>query len=120
MILQCCALEWYTLRCEARTMKNRKLAGDKGDFTRKNKRREHTTSQPTVAEEDEDEEVPDNDGADVPRSIRALQLLADVGISLSDLMDDAFFGDKSVRRHRLVKNARKAAYTTGLLPRVVQ
>ncbi|KAG8703572.1 hypothetical protein FRC11_010613 [Ceratobasidium sp. 423] len=65
-------------------------------------------SQPNEIEDDETDEVltgPEGNDADVPRSVCALQLLADAGISFSELLDDVFLGDKSVRDKQPVMNS---------------
>ncbi|KAG8727424.1 hypothetical protein FRC11_013236, partial [Ceratobasidium sp. 423] len=79
-------------------------------------------SQPNEIEDDETDEVltgPEGNDADVPQSVRALQLLADAGISFSELLDDVFLGNKSVRGQRPVMNACREAFASGVLPWVL-
>ncbi|KDN38605.1 hypothetical protein RSAG8_09392, partial [Rhizoctonia solani AG-8 WAC10335] len=47
-------------------------------------------------------------------------LLSEAGISLAELLDDVLLGDKSVRNQRLVMNARKETFASGVLPRVIE
>ncbi|KEP45848.1 hypothetical protein V565_236600 [Rhizoctonia solani 123E] len=80
------------------------------------------SSQPTVIEDEdepEDELIGQEPEGDIPRSVRALQLLSDAGISFSDLLDDVFLGNKSLRNARPIINARREAFASGVLSRVV-
>ncbi|KDN33859.1 hypothetical protein RSAG8_13050, partial [Rhizoctonia solani AG-8 WAC10335] len=80
------------------------------------------SSQPTVVEDEdetEDELAGQEPEGDVPRLVRALQLLSEAGISFSDLLDVVFLGNKSVRNARPIINARRGAFASRVLPRVV-
>ncbi|CAE6441779.1 unnamed protein product [Rhizoctonia solani] len=84
------------------------------------------SSQTTVPEDEEvmtddegDELAAEGSVTDVLRSVCALHLLSEAGISLSELMDDVFLGNESVRNARPIINARREAFANGVLPRIV-
>ncbi|KAG8707415.1 hypothetical protein FRC11_007458 [Ceratobasidium sp. 423] len=83
------------------------------------------SSQTTVADDEEEAEEfemsgqePDGDGANVPRTVHALRLLSEAGITLSELLDDVFMGDQAVRSLPSIVNARTEVFDSGVLPQI--
>ncbi|KDN50125.1 hypothetical protein RSAG8_01461, partial [Rhizoctonia solani AG-8 WAC10335] len=83
------------------------------------------SSQPTVIDDDEGVEEAgmsegehEGDGTDVPRAVRALQLLTGAGITVSELLSDVFMGDQAIRSAPIIVNARTEVFDSGVLPEV--
>ncbi|QRV74650.1 hypothetical protein RhiJN_02665 [Ceratobasidium sp. AG-Ba] len=53
------------------------------------------------------------------RTLNALSVLADMGVTLSGLLSDVLFGDGTIQAHELVVSARKDVFNSSTLPTVL-